>query len=189
MDAQINAYADSDPPPFRAGIMFSGQMSYGLLGSTTNASDPSAWDAVADGVGCGNATDQLACLRKVKAEEIVDVMNTTGTTFSPVTDGVTMMKHMAEAWRNGDVAKVPVLMGTIAQEGRSLVNHYVDMDLFLQAYLFDPIVTQKQRDAILEYYRAKPELKNDFDVASAIYTDFFWQCVSRHSWSYLRISH
>lgn len=39
VDIQVNAYGDAHPPPFRGAIMFSGQMSVGLLGSTSNPRD------------------------------------------------------------------------------------------------------------------------------------------------------
>lgn len=178
VDIQVNAYGDTHPPPFRGAIMFSGQMSVGLLGSTSNPRDKRNWEAVARVVGCNGTDNQLSCLRAVSADDLIDAMSTTQVTFMPVTDNVTVPTGRAERWRSGENAKVPVLMGTIAQEGRALVNRHINMSLFLDSYLMEPLVTREQREVILDVYRADPELKTDFDVAAAIYTDYFFQCVS-----------
>lgn len=178
VDIQVNAYGDAHPPPFRGAIMFSGQMSVGLLGSTSNPQDKRNWEAVARVVGCNGTDDQLSCMRAVSADDLIDAMSATQVTFMPVTDNVTVPSGRAERWRNGENAKVPVLMGTIAQEGRALVNRHINMSLFLESYLMEPLVTRQQREALLDVYRADPGLETDFDVAAAIYTDYFFQCVS-----------
>lgn len=184
VDIQVNAYGSesSSPPPFRGAMMFSGQMSVGLLGSTANPEDTTNWDSLAGVVGCNGSTeDQLQCMRDVPEKDLVRAMSTAQVAFLPVTDNVTLPSGRAQRWREGKNAKVPVLMGTIAEEGRALVNRNITVKTFLDAYLAEPLVTKEQREAILKVYKADPRLKNDFDISAAIYTDFFWQCVSDHS--------
>ncbi|KAH7165638.1 Alpha/Beta hydrolase protein [Dactylonectria macrodidyma] len=177
VDVHLNAYGDADQLPFRGAIMSSGQMSVGLLGTTASPWDQGSWDAVAQAVGCNKTNhDHLACMRAVPAADLIDAMSVAQVSFMPITDNITLPSGRAERWRSGENAKVPVLMGTISQEGRALVNRDVDMALFLDSYLMEPLVTREQREAILEVYRADDTLRTDFDVAAAIYTDYFWQC-------------
>ncbi|KAF5013441.1 hypothetical protein FDECE_553 [Fusarium decemcellulare] len=176
VDIQVNAYGSASPPPFRGAMMFSGQMSVGLLGSTANPQDTTNWDNLARVLGCNSTEDQLQCMRDVPVDDLVKGMSTAQVAFLPVTDNITLPSHRAERWREGKNAKVPVLTGTIAQEGRALVNRNISMKTFLDAYLSEPLVTKKQQEAILKVYEDDPKLKTDFDVATAIYTDFFWQC-------------
>ena len=176
VDVQINAYGDAEPPPFRGAIMFSGQMSVGLLGTTMSAENTSYWDATAAVLGCEDGDRQLECMRNVTADELVKAMQMAQVAFMPVTDGVTMPGNRTQRWREGKNAKAPVLMGTIAEEGRALVNRNITLDQFNAAYLSEPLVNQTQREAIHAVYNNTPNLKTDFDIAAAIYTDFFWQC-------------
>lgn len=180
VDIQVNAYGSKSPPPFRGAMMFSGQMSVGLLGSTANPEDTTNWDSLAAVVGCNDTENQLQCMRDVPEKDLVKAMSTAQVAFLPVSDNVTLPSGRAERWREGENVKVPVLMGTIAEEGRALVNRNITMKTFLDAYLAEPLATKKQQEAILKVYEADPKLKNDFDIAAAIYTDFFWQCVSAH---------
>ncbi|KPM40809.1 hypothetical protein AK830_g5762 [Neonectria ditissima] len=181
VDIHANAYGDARPPPFRAAIMFSGQISVGLLGSTADPADTRNWDAVARAAGCGDAEDddQLSCMRAVSADALVAAMATAQAAFTPVVDNVTLPGGRAARWRAGENARVPVLMGTIAQEGRGLVSRHVDLDVFLDAYLPRALVTREQRERIVDVYRGDAALQSDFDVAAAMQTDYLWQCPQR----------
>ena len=117
-------------------------------------------------------------MREVSEKDLIENMAAAQVAFSPVTDNITLPSGRAERWRSGKNAKVPLLMGTIAQEGRALVNRDVNMSAFTQTYLPEPLVSEKQRRRIFEEYERDPSLESDFDVAAAIYTDFLWQCVS-----------
>ncbi|KAH6892993.1 Alpha/Beta hydrolase protein [Thelonectria olida] len=176
VDIHVNAYGDDGPPPFRAASMFSGQMSVGFLGSTMSATDHTYWNALARVAGCDDVQTQLACLRRIPAEKLIELMGEAGAAFMPIVDNVTLPSGRAERWREGKTAKVPVLMGTIAQEGRALVNRNINLTEFVEAYLPEELVNATQREKILKVYAADAALKTDFDTAAAIYTDYFWQC-------------
>jgi acetylcholinesterase len=173
VDLHVNRHAS----PFRAAMMFSGQMSVGYLGSTASHHDTSYWDNLTTVVGC-QGPDQLQCMRDVPADDLVNAMSTAGSAFLPITDNVTIPSGRAERWRSGDVARVPVLMGTVAEEGRGLINRNISLETFFRAYLSEPLVSKAQQTQILEAYHP---IKTDFDTAAAIYTDFVWQCVSSHA--------
>lgn len=176
VDIQVDAYGDAEVPPFRGAIMFSGQMSVGLLGTTMSAENTTYWDLTAQVLGCDDPKEQLACMRNASADDLVKAMATAQVAFMPVTDDLTLPSNRTQRWRDGKNAKVPVMMGTIAEEGRALVNRNITLEQFNAAYLSEPLVTQEQRDAIYEVYNNDTTLKTDFDRAAAIYTDFFWQC-------------
>jgi acetylcholinesterase len=153
-------------------------MSVGFLGSTASTTDHKYWNALAKVAGCEDIETQLACLRRIPAEELIELMGEAGAAFMPVVDNVTLPSSRAERWREGKTAKVPVLTGTIAQEGRALVNRDINLTEFVGAHLPEELVNATQREKILKVYGDDVKLKTDFDVAAAIYTDYFWQCVS-----------
>ncbi|KAH7243725.1 Alpha/Beta hydrolase protein [Fusarium redolens] len=170
VDIHVNRYTS---PPFRAAMMFSGQMSVGYLGSTASHRDTSYWDNLTSVVGC-QGPDQLQCMRDVPADTLINAMSKVGSAFLPITDNATILSGRAERWRDGDVARVPVLMGTVAEEGRGLINRNISLETFFGAYLSEPLANATQQKQILKAY--DPSLKTNFDIAAAIYTDFVWQC-------------
>jgi hypothetical protein len=42
----------------------------------------------------------------------------------------------------------------------------------------EPFFSKEKREQIYQSYRKQSGVKTDFDLATAIYTDFLWQCVS-----------
>jgi acetylcholinesterase len=51
--------------------------------------------------------------------------------FGPQVDNVTVQSGPARLWRDGNAVKMPLLVGTTAEEGRGLVNQEVNMTEFL----------------------------------------------------------
>ncbi|KAK6212186.1 para-nitrobenzyl esterase [Colletotrichum tabaci] len=175
VDNHLKAYADDPSPPFRAAVMSSGQTSFGLL-AIPSAGGDEAWAGLSAAAGCGNATDGVQCMRDASAETLLSAMRDHRISFTPQVDNLTVPGRPGELWKNGQVAKVPILTGTVAEEGRGLVNDRVNMTAFLDAYLPPLLVPEEARDAIVSIYRSDPKLATDFDVAAAIYTDFLWSC-------------
>lgn len=176
VDIHMHAYANVTKPPFRGAIMSSGEFSFGLLGTTAAPNNTKAWQSVVKEAGCKGAST-IDCLRTMPAEKLVNITQKAGAIFIPIEDNRAVPAGRASAWRQGNLAKVPILAGTIAQEGRALVNRNISLDRFNEAYLFEPFFSNEQRDEIYAHYRKLPGLKTDFDLAAAIYTDFLWQCV------------
>lgn len=180
VDIHLHSYANASKPPFRGAIVSSGEFSFGLVGTTVTPNDTKNWDSVIKEAGC-KSTSKIDCLRKIPADKLVNITEKAGASFTPVQDNKSVPAARAAAWRQGKVAKVPVLAGTIAQEGRALVNHNISLDRFNEVYLTEPFFNKEKRDQIYAHYKKQPGLKTDFDVAAAIYTDFLWQCVSTSS--------
>ncbi|PFH62519.1 hypothetical protein XA68_13258 [Ophiocordyceps unilateralis] len=181
VDLHLHNYARSSrrgsaKPPFRAAIMSSGQMSFGLLAYTPPVSYTSGWRRLAAIVGCSHSIGRMACMRRVPAQDLVN--NLDNATFSPYpsADGKTVSRGRAAAWRRGDVVRVPMLMSTMAQEGRALLRPNVSIELFRDAWLPQSVVSKDEADAMVEAYRRMPGLKGDFDVSAAMHTDWVWQC-------------
>jgi acetylcholinesterase len=179
VDAHLVAYGEKEEIPFRAAMLFSGQMSFGSLAMTAPPDAYDSWNNLSQALDCPSSGEpQMECMKTANATKIVDLMGPMGLAFSPLRDNITVLSKPATRWREGKVAKVPVLTGTTAQEGRGLVNKAISLDLFLGVYFADPLLTEEQRDALVAAYRKLPGIKDDFDVAAAILTDFAWQCVS-----------
>lgn len=175
VDHHLKAYASNALVPFRAAIMSSGQMSFGHLAHPSPGID--AWTALSHLVGCVNATDELRCMRAVPAENLISAMRKYCITFGPQFDNVTVLSKPSVLWRNGNVVRVPLLTGAVEEEGRGLVNDKVNMTAFFDAYLPPALISPDDLETIVSLYRSDTRVKNDFDLASAIYTDLFWSCV------------
>uniref|UniRef100_L2GC96 Carboxylic ester hydrolase n=1 Tax=Colletotrichum fructicola (strain Nara gc5) TaxID=1213859 RepID=L2GC96_COLFN len=173
VDQHLKAYATELPLPFRAAIMSSGQTSFGLLASPP-PSDGKEWSALASAVGCANSTGGMDCM-KIPSEDLVEAMSKHNISFGPELDYVTVWGSPAELWRSGRVTRVPILTGTVAEEGRSLVNDEVDLASWLEANLPDGLIKEEDREVKVSVYRSTG-LTTDFDIASAITTDFLWLC-------------
>ncbi|KAK1848853.1 para-nitrobenzyl esterase [Colletotrichum chrysophilum] len=174
VDQHLKAYATELPLPFRAAIMSSGQTSFGLLASPP-PSDGKEWSALASAVGCANSTGGMDCMKKIPSEDLVEAMSKHSISFGPELDYVTVWGSPAELWRSGRVTRVPILTGTVAEQGRSLVNDEVDLASWLEASLPDGLIKEEDREVIVSVYRSTG-LTTDFDIASAITTDFLWLC-------------
>ncbi|KAF4824752.1 Cholinesterase [Colletotrichum siamense] len=177
VDYLLRSYGENDttPVPFRGAIMLSGQSTFGLAAASYPTNGP-MWAGIAAAVGCANATDVLECMRRVPAQTLVDAQRATGILTGPERDNVTLPSLPVEAWESGQVAQVPLLMGTVAQEGRGLINDGITLDLFFNTYLPPTLVTAVAREGIVASYRADSSLTTDFDIAAAIYTDYVFQC-------------
>lgn len=175
VDQHLKAYATELPLPFRAAIMSSGQTSFGMLASPS-PSDGKEWSALASAVGCAKSTGGMDCMKKIPSEDLVEAMSKHSISFGPELDYVTVWGSPAELWRSGQVTRVPILAGTVAEEGRSLVNDEIDLASWLEAYLPDGLIKEEDREVMVSVYRSTG-LTTDFDIASAITTDFLWSCV------------
>lgn len=101
------------PLPYRAVILESRAFS-GV------ASNTSPWDQAVASLGCTGSTSPLACMRSKDAQEINKKVG--NITFGPVNDNTTYADHISPLIAAGQTAKVPVLLGTNANEGTVLTG-------------------------------------------------------------------
>ncbi|KAI0020882.1 Alpha/Beta hydrolase protein [Xylariomycetidae sp. FL0641] len=93
--------------------------------SVFSAGDPGNFTAVAAAAGCADTDDadaQLDCMKDVDAKTLQALYsNTSGVSFGPAADNVTIFADTTARAERGLVAQVPAIVGTNAREGASFV--------------------------------------------------------------------
>ncbi|EEH10554.1 carboxylesterase [Histoplasma capsulatum G186AR] len=172
--------APPEPVPFRAAIMQSGQ-------STIRALDPDpavAWKKLLDVTRCSSSNDALECVRAVPALELKEIIERQQLVFGPTPDGgVTWAdsprkRRLDSADQKSLIARVPVLMGSNADEALPFAAGMNDTEGFLRGYLLG--VPEKTIQNILNTYPiGSPGISDESHRLSAILTDFSFQCPAR----------
>ena len=159
-------------PPFRAAIMESGQTSFYI---NHNNSNHDSWNALVAGLNCSKASNQLACVRAAPASAIKSVEEHEALPFVPVSDNITQLEFPEAARIAGKIARVPILTGTNAQEGRVFVYGQNDTAAYLTNFLTG--APQTLIDTIISAYPIpSPGISNMFEQLALIYTHFVFQC-------------
>lgn len=121
IDTLLTSFPKNSTPPFRAAILQSGQFSYSV--TPPISSDP-AWNNLTASLGCpGTHSSNLTCVRAANGTTIQNIININSLIFSPVADNITVAANPAARRLSGDIANVPVLAGTNAQEGRKAFSN------------------------------------------------------------------
>ena len=116
VDALLTSFPKGSSPPFRGAIAESGQTSYSIA---PLASGLPAWYNLTAELGCpGNYGSNLTCVRAADAQTIKQIIDVNILDFNPVVDNVTLVANPARMRLSGNIAPVPVMGGTNAQEGR-----------------------------------------------------------------------
>ena len=115
VDALLTSYPADSSPPFRGAIAQSGQISYSPGGASV--SSVPAWRKLSAALGCpGDYSSDLECVRAAPATKIRSIIDKQMLAFNPVPDNVTLVSDPAAARLSGNIAPIPVLGGTDAQE-------------------------------------------------------------------------
>ncbi|KAF7876484.1 hypothetical protein EAF04_001574 [Stromatinia cepivora] len=177
VDALVTSYPIF--PPFRAAIMQSGQDSIRTLTAKPGlgtVSGTRSWNSLASGLGCPNTSSALACVRAVDALTIKSYIEHARLSFQPVVDNVTRVSNPQVRRANHQIANVPVLIGSNAQEGTAFVYGQNNITAALQ-FLF-PGNTTLQAEVFTAYPVGQDGLNTPADVVAKIYTDMIFQCPS-----------
>lgn len=113
----INTYSDN--PPFRAGILQSGSSVVKVPPGTLN-NDITVWTSLVEHLNCSDTSDSgiLACVRAMPARTLMDIVEENSILFGDaVADNFTVLEYPGTAWATGNVAKVPILIGSTADDG------------------------------------------------------------------------
>ena len=100
------------PLPFAAAIMQSQQSGH-------TADSKRSWERVADHFGCHDRISHLRCLREVPALKLKDFIETHYVGFGPASDDGTSTMDVRKSIDSGAFAKVPIMIGTNANEARA----------------------------------------------------------------------
>ena len=177
-DALVTSYGTDTKPPFRAAILQSGQVSYGLIHDLYTKTDSTpAWNNMSKLLGCpGKYSSDLACIRAASAQDIKKTIETNVLTFYPTADNVTLVSDGAARRMAGNVAEVPILMGTNAEEGRVFVVGQSNTTEFIETS-FGAAATPKLVKAIEDAYAiGTGNLETPYDQIAQIYTELLFQC-------------
>lgn len=168
VDALLTSYAEN--PPFRAGILQSGQQSFGRA-RTGNATGN--WLTLAQKVNCSSAASSLECVRAVDPLVVKDVIEKNSLAFGPVADNITIVSDPRDRRAARKIANVPIMSGSNAQEGRV----YNVGNNNLTAYVTTTFQVPALINSVLAAYpRGQNGLNTDYDIISAIYTDLVFTC-------------
>lgn len=111
---------------FQRAIMESGPCSWEL---PTLAQAAQTGLALAAKLGCPDPMTAAACLRTRSAQQLVaaaadDTEIFSAFAFAPTVGGTTLPLSPSQALWDGRLARVPLLMGTVTDEGRPFTNHW-----------------------------------------------------------------
>jgi Carboxylesterase family len=134
-------------PPFRAAILQSGQVP--IYGKVNN--DTVSWDTLAERLNCSTQPDVLKCMRAANATTIVSIIEHLNLPFTAVKDNITELQNPELARKSGNIARVPILAGTTAQEGRVFGERQplFSVPLFSLFFFFQQATIS---DALLTHY-------------------------------------
>ncbi|KAH6235186.1 hypothetical protein HBI42_020270 [Parastagonospora nodorum] len=172
IDTHLTSYDEDSVPPFRAAILQSGQYTYR---SVPNADSTIAWNNVTTQLGCpGVYGSNLTCVRAANASTIQNIINTNTLISAPVVDNATFVSDPAQRRLSRNIARIPVLGGTNAQEGRLFTVNQTNLTTFLQNTFknFSNLIPAI-RDA---YPLADSSNASQHDAIAQIYTELVFQC-------------
>ena len=190
VDALLTSFPANSTPPFRGAILESGQYSY--RPAPAGSSVP-AWDQLSAALGCpGDYGSNLTCVRAANATIIQTIIDEQVLEFNPSPDNVTLVAHPAAQRLSGNIAFVPVMGGTNAQEGRYVrtcqcqASRYTDQinsvftvgqndtSAFLGAYLGNETALIAAIEAA--YPLGSDGISTPYDQISQIFTELYFQC-------------
>ncbi|KAK3114778.1 hypothetical protein LTR53_006555 [Teratosphaeriaceae sp. CCFEE 6253] len=171
VDALITSFPANSTPPFRGAILQSGQYSYRTAPFTSSVP---AWNALSAALGCpGSYSSNLTCVRAANATTIQQIIDEQVLVFNPSPDNVTLVSSPAQQRLSGDIAYVPVMGGTNAQEGRVFTVGVTDTSAFLGSTFGN---TTAARALIAALEASYTGFATPYDQVSAIFTDLVFQC-------------
>ncbi|KAH9218244.1 Alpha/Beta hydrolase protein [Leptodontidium sp. 2 PMI_412] len=124
----LTAFNGRDDKLFRAAIMESGNpVFYAELKKPDEYQ--SQYDALVAQSGCADASDSLACLRRVPFKTLNTVLNTTEFTgWNPAFDGDFVARYGSEQLKDGAFVHVPIISGANSDEGTAFSPRGIDTE-------------------------------------------------------------
>ena len=185
----VDALITQPPNPltFCAAIMESGTATY--RGAPANYS--TSWNTLVTAMNCSSAKDVLACMRALPAATIKSYNELNRLSFVPVFDNVTSAyaaksNRLNSTPKNSKIARVPILGGSNANEGRLYSVSANDSSSFVRG-LFPTATDQQISDLLAAYPLNGPPgsgvyigtFTSPLEQLGAFYGDFVFQCPAR----------
>lgn len=181
----VNTMPDS--PPFRAAI----QMSGSSLASAPDVGDNDPdedWSLLLEHLNCTGSSDieVLECVRVAPATTIQRILNENKITSNAVSaDNVTVLERPDVAWAAGNVARVPILIGSTKDDGTIFVRESAlqadALGIDVETLLGELNVPVEQAKIIIQLYGPESPYGNFSgagDVLNAYATDATFRCPS-----------
>ncbi|KAK7424150.1 hypothetical protein QQZ08_008756 [Neonectria magnoliae] len=167
------------PVPFHAAIMQSGQATIIAPDNITALS----WNRVAKALNC-SSQNGLECVRAVPALELKNLIERLMLQLGQVQDGGATWAdsprkdRLSSTDEKSRIARVPVLIGSNADEGRNYAFGYKDAEEYIRQSLQG--ATEEQIETLLAAYPiGAPGISNEFDRVAKIYTEVSFQCPAK----------
>ena len=175
VDALITA--PPDPLPFDAAIMQSGQATL-----RADFDDPAtSWKTLVGAAGCPS-DEALECIRAVPASKLRETIERLALNFGPVPDGgvtwtnTPRKNRLASTDQYSLIARVPLLIGSNADEGRIYTVGLNDTEEFLRTSFPGGDQEGLIQGLLDAYPLGAPGIANEFERISTISTESAFQC-------------
>lgn len=158
--------------------MESGQLSYrGSPDVGKPYPDSSAtWDALAAALNCTDQQSNLTCVASAPATTIKSILERDFLYFWPTHENRTLYENIAGRRKAGEIARVPILSGTNADEGRFIVYSQNNLTAYLTQALGKGLTPEIVAAVEQRYPVGSVEYPTAFDALAAIDTDISFQC-------------
>jgi carboxylesterase type B len=163
-----------EPLTYRAAILQSGQITL-----RAPVLDPAApWRNLSETLGCaGSDEDILACMRALPASALQDAEERLALSFQPIPDNTTFSTNargarLASTPEDPHIARVPVLVGTDANEGTLFLLGQNNLTQYLTTLL------QGASSSVIATFAAfyQSAGATDYERIDAVFTDYSMQC-------------
>ncbi|OAA74026.1 Carboxylesterase, type B [Cordyceps fumosorosea ARSEF 2679] len=167
--------APPDPVPFAAAIMESSEPE---LSMPDRDLEKATWNSLVSNAGCNSTANALDCMRQVPAAQLIAIAEKNGLSFTASPDGgVTFVnsipaKRAASLVHRKAIARVPLLIGSNADEASPFLTGGVTLDEIMAAFLGNStaeLFLKKYRPTYTGY--PTPEKRDE-----ALVTDFVYTC-------------
>ena len=184
-DILVTSYGKTSKPPFHAAIMESGVYAYSLSVYCAN-NDFSSWNALVSALSCssGTTTDQFNCVKYNRiTEQIKDAQTNYNIPVYFSCDDTTLVANPRQRLEAGNVASVPVIMGTNTAEGSFYTAGYGnDTDSWFNATFAATYGTALPafEKRVLDAYPLGTNGRTDNQTRlTQLYTDLNFHCVGQ----------
>jgi para-nitrobenzyl esterase len=169
-----SSVCDQLASPAAKGLFEKAVIVSGSCSMSTAATGQATSQKVVTALGCGTASDVVACLRQVPTSKIV-ALQATGVSPSPSIGGAAFPVNPGQAVADGDFNRVPVINGSVHDERRLFV--FQDYD-----YLGHPLTASGYVNLVDSTYgSAAPQVLAKYPVSNYQSPDIAWATVQTDS--------
>ena len=122
--------------------------------------------------------DDLACARAAPATTIKDIIERGVIAFGPTQDNYTQLQYPESARRAGQIAQVPIMTGTNANEGSLFTFTQNNTEAYLRSQFMNALTDAQIRTILSAYPIGQRGIDTPTEQIDAISTELAFQCPS-----------